>query len=119
MPFFKGSPGPGFSSGRPVSSKFAYLALNLALWDRLASIKKVLARFPDPLEAFRVTAGEWPAFGLGSSAVERLCAYVMRAVGRLDTASLVAANDEQVSRRRPSRKRGPSEGEPDSIGSAP
>lgn len=62
MPFFKGS------------SKFAYLALNLALWDRLASIKKVLARFPDPLEAFRLTAGEWPAFGLGPSAVERLCA---------------------------------------------
>jgi hypothetical protein len=52
-------------------------------------------------------------------AVERLCAFVMRAVGRLDTASLVAANDEQVSRRRPSRKRGPSEGEPDPIAPLP
>ncbi|MCX6564947.1 MAG: DNA-processing protein DprA [Candidatus Aminicenantes bacterium] len=72
MPLFKDAPGPGSSSDRPVSSKIAFLALNLALWDRLASIKKVLARFPDPAEAFHVTAGEWAALGLGFSAAERL-----------------------------------------------
>jgi len=72
MPLFKEAPGPPSSSGRPVSSKIAFLALNLALWDRLASLKKVLARFPDPIEAFRITAEEWTALGLRLSAAERL-----------------------------------------------
>ena len=52
-------------------------------------------------------------------AVERLCAYVMRAVGRLDTEALVAANDEQVPRGGSSRGRGSSDGEPGSTGSSP
>ncbi len=38
----------------PTSAKIAYLALNLALWDRLGLIKKILMLFPDPAEALRI-----------------------------------------------------------------
>ena len=48
----------------PASAKIAYLALNLALWDRLGLIKKILTLFPDPAETLRIPAGDWPMLGI-------------------------------------------------------
>jgi len=74
MPLFKETPVPGVYSDKPDSSKIVFLALNLALGDRLDLVTKVLARFPDPAEAFRVPAGEWPALGFSPSVGGRLSA---------------------------------------------
>lgn len=74
MPLFTETPGPGAFSPEPDSSKIAFLALNLALWDRLDLLTRVLARFPDPAEAFRVPAGEWPSLGFNPVVAGRLSA---------------------------------------------
>jgi UDP-GlcNAc:undecaprenyl-phosphate GlcNAc-1-phosphate transferase len=50
-------------------------------------------------------------------AVERLCSYVMRAVGRLDTGAIIAANEEQVAGARRRQAHPWSDGEPDSSSS--
>ena len=72
MPLFRALLGPNRPPSRPLSSKVAFLALNLALWDRLAWLKSVLALFPDPAEAFRRPPGEWPDPGIPPSIASRL-----------------------------------------------
>jgi len=50
--------------GSPPPPKIAYLALNLALWDRLALIRKVLHRFSDPAGALLALPAELIALGV-------------------------------------------------------
>jgi len=72
MPLFRASsPGDRPLAG-PLSPKVAFLALNLALWDRMVWIKRVLSLFSDPVEAFRVPVGEWPALGIPPHIASRL-----------------------------------------------
>jgi DNA processing protein len=56
----------------PDSSKTAYLALNLALSDRLDLLTRILARFPNPAEALRIPAGDWPNLGFSPAVAGRL-----------------------------------------------
>lgn len=72
MPLFNPAPGPGILSPEADSSKTAFLALNLALGDRLDLLTRVLARFPDPSEAFRIPAGDWPGLGFSPAVAARL-----------------------------------------------
>ena len=72
MPLFNPAPGPGILPPDSGSSKTAFLALNLALGDRLDLLTRVLARFPDPSEAFRVPAGDWPGLGFSPAVAARL-----------------------------------------------
>jgi DNA processing protein len=44
-------------------AKLCWLALNLALWDSLRLIKKVLSRFGSPIEAFHASAAELLSLG--------------------------------------------------------
>jgi len=55
---------PPASPAGPLPSKVAFLALNLALGDRLALIKKVLARFPQPADALLAGEAELIAAGI-------------------------------------------------------
>jgi DNA processing protein len=72
MPLFRASSRGDRPSAGPLSSKVAFLALNLALWDRMVWIKRVLSLFSDPVEAFRVPVGEWPALGIPPHIASRL-----------------------------------------------
>ena len=63
MPLFKGRRSP---------EKIAFLALNLALWDRLAAVKKILTLFPDPAGAFALSSEEWSAIGFRPQIAARL-----------------------------------------------
>jgi len=72
MPLFRALlTNPAIARG-PLSPKAAFLALNMALGDRMRWIKKVLTLFPDPLEAFRVPMEDWPAMGVRPSIAARL-----------------------------------------------
>lgn len=56
----------------PASRATAFLALNLALGDRLDLLTRILARFPDPVEALRVPAGDWAGLGFSPAVAGRL-----------------------------------------------
>jgi len=72
MPLFRASSRGDRPLAGPFSSKIAFLALNLALWDRMVWIKRVLSLFSDPVEAFRIPTGEWPALGIPPHIASRL-----------------------------------------------
>ena len=72
MPLFRASSRGDRPLTGPLSPKVAFLALNLALWDRMVWIKRVLSLFSDPVEAFRIPVGEWPALGIPPHIASRL-----------------------------------------------
>jgi len=72
MPLFRASSRGDRPLAGTLSSKVAFLALNLALWDRMVWIKRVLSLFSDPVEAFRVPVGEWPSLGIPPHIASRL-----------------------------------------------
>lgn len=55
---------PPASSSASLPSKIAFLALNLALWDRLSLIKKILTRFPEPADALHARESELVTMGV-------------------------------------------------------
>ena len=69
---FESASRPGICSPQSDASKTAFLALNLALGDRLDLLTGVLARFSDPSEVFRIPAGDWPGLGFNPVVAERL-----------------------------------------------
>ncbi|MCX6564549.1 MAG: DNA-processing protein DprA [Candidatus Aminicenantes bacterium] len=52
--------------------RLSWLALNLALWDNLKLLQKVLSRFPSPREAFRAPEAELTSLGFDADRAERL-----------------------------------------------
>jgi len=79
MSLFRPAVRPAAASEFPPSSKIAFLALNLALWDRLALMKKVLASFPDPSEALGVSAGDLAILGIDAGIAGRMASSELRA----------------------------------------
>jgi DNA processing protein len=53
-------------------NKIFWLALNLALWDRLKLVKILLERFPRPADAFRAPKSELRALGFDEGRASRL-----------------------------------------------
>jgi len=51
--------------------RIEWLALNLALWDNLRLVQKVMARFPSPAEAFRASQSEILTLGFDEKRAKR------------------------------------------------
>ncbi len=72
MPLFRALSRGNRPPAGNLSPPLAYLALNLALWDRMIWMKRVLSLFSDPREALRLSEGEWPALGIPPHIAARL-----------------------------------------------